>query len=137
MRGAGAWQGRGGPPPFAGRGPGTGVQRAGGARRRWGGRGVARCAGFPVRFGEGAGIVELNRGTRQTSTFGADRLKPHEGMDIVTRPRILVVGAGFAGVECVRRLERRLAPDEAELMLVTPMSYQLYLPLLPRSPPGS
>ncbi len=47
-----------------------------------------------------------------------------------------MVGAGFAGVECVRRLERRLTPGEAELTLVTPMSYQLYLPLLPRSPPG-
>lgn len=51
-------------------------------------------------------------------------------------PRILVVGAGFAGVECVRRLERRLAPGEAQITLVTPFSYQLYLPLLPKWPPG-
>ncbi|MEU0750805.1 NAD(P)/FAD-dependent oxidoreductase, partial [Streptomyces albogriseolus] len=57
-------------------------------------------------------------------------------MDTVTRPRILVVGAGFAGVECVRRLERRLTPGEAELTLVTPMSYQLYLPLLPQVASG-
>jgi len=57
-------------------------------------------------------------------------------MDTVTRPRILVVGAGFAGVECVRRLERRLAPDEADLTLVTPFSYQLYLPLLPQVASG-
>ncbi|MDJ0386211.1 NAD(P)/FAD-dependent oxidoreductase [Streptomyces sp. G-G2] len=52
------------------------------------------------------------------------------------RPRILVVGAGFGGVECVRRLERRLAPAEAELVLVTPTSYQLYLPLLPQVASG-
>ncbi|KUN89556.1 NADH dehydrogenase [Streptomyces bungoensis] len=57
-------------------------------------------------------------------------------MDTVTRPRILVVGAGFAGVECVRRLERKLAPDEADVTLVTPFAYQLYLPLLPQVASG-
>ncbi|MDI5967136.1 NAD(P)/FAD-dependent oxidoreductase [Streptantibioticus silvisoli] len=51
-------------------------------------------------------------------------------------PRILVVGAGFAGIACVRRLERRLAPGEAEISLVTPFSYQLYLPLLPQVASG-
>ncbi|MFE9401472.1 NAD(P)/FAD-dependent oxidoreductase [Streptomyces sp. NPDC006530] len=54
----------------------------------------------------------------------------------MARPRILVVGAGFAGVECVRRLERRLQPGEAEISLVTPFSYQLYLPLLPQVAAG-
>ncbi|MEU4656942.1 NAD(P)/FAD-dependent oxidoreductase [Streptomyces sp. NPDC023723] len=57
-------------------------------------------------------------------------------MDTVTRPRILVVGAGFAGVECVRRLERKLSPGEAEITLVTPFAYQLYLPLLPQVASG-
>lgn len=57
-------------------------------------------------------------------------------MDHVTRPRILVVGAGFAGVECVRRLERRLTPGEADVTLVTPFDYQLYLPLLPQVASG-
>ncbi|WP_406134763.1 NAD(P)/FAD-dependent oxidoreductase [Streptomyces sp. NBC_01089] len=52
------------------------------------------------------------------------------------RPRILVVGAGFAGVGCVRRLERQLAPGEAEIALVAPFSYQLYLPLLPQVASG-
>lgn len=47
-----------------------------------------------------------------------------------------MVGAGFAGVECVRRLERRLSPGEAELTLVTPFAYQLYLPLLPQVASG-
>jgi NADH dehydrogenase len=59
-----------------------------------------------------------------------------EGTNIVARPKILVVGAGFAGVECVRRLERRLAPGEADVCLVTPFSYQLYLPLLPQVASG-
>ncbi|MFJ2605641.1 NAD(P)/FAD-dependent oxidoreductase [Streptomyces sp. NPDC091279] len=54
----------------------------------------------------------------------------------MTRPRILVVGAGFAGVGCLRRLERRLAVDEADVTLVTPFSYQLYMPLLPQVASG-
>lgn len=54
----------------------------------------------------------------------------------MTRPRILVVGAGFAGVECVRRLERKLTPGEADLTLITPFSYQLYMPLLPQVAAG-
>lgn len=54
----------------------------------------------------------------------------------MARPTILVVGAGFAGVECVRRLERELSPSEAEILLVTPFSYQLYLPLLPQVASG-
>lgn len=51
-------------------------------------------------------------------------------------PRILVVGGGFAGVECVRRLERLLAPDEASITLVAARNYQLYLPLLPQVAAG-
>lgn len=47
-----------------------------------------------------------------------------------------MVGAGFAGVECVRRLERRLSPNEADVTLVTPFAYQLYLPLLPQVASG-
>ncbi|MFE9865953.1 NAD(P)/FAD-dependent oxidoreductase [Streptomyces sp. NPDC005506] len=54
----------------------------------------------------------------------------------MARPRILVVGAGFGGVECVRRLERALKPGEADIALVAPFSYQLYLPLLPQVASG-
>lgn len=46
------------------------------------------------------------------------------------------MGAGFAGVACLRRLERKLVPGEAEICLVTPFSYQLYLPLLPQVASG-
>ncbi|MEZ0088914.1 FAD-dependent oxidoreductase [Streptacidiphilus sp. EB129] len=52
------------------------------------------------------------------------------------RPRILVVGGGFAGVECARRLERKLVPGEADIALVAPFSYELYLPLLPQVAAG-
>ncbi|MDT9686848.1 FAD-dependent oxidoreductase [Streptomyces sp. P9(2023)] len=54
----------------------------------------------------------------------------------MTRPKILVVGAGFAGIACVRRLERRLATREAQVSLLSPFSYQLYLPLLPQVAAG-
>lgn len=54
----------------------------------------------------------------------------------MARPKILVVGAGFAGVGCVRRLERNLRQGEADVTLVTPFSYQLYLPLLPQVASG-
>lgn len=57
-------------------------------------------------------------------------------MTSVASPKILVVGGGFAGVECVRRLERRLSPAEAEITLITPSSFQLYLPLLPQVAAG-
>ena len=52
------------------------------------------------------------------------------------KPRIVVVGAGFAGLACVKRLERRLRPDQAHIMLVDPTSYSLYLPLLPQVASG-
>nr|WP_223190750.1 NAD(P)/FAD-dependent oxidoreductase [Streptomyces sp. TRM68416] len=48
----------------------------------------------------------------------------------------MVVGAGFAGVGCVRRLERKLSAREADVTLVTPFAYQLYLPLLPQVASG-
>ncbi|MFI9235350.1 NAD(P)/FAD-dependent oxidoreductase [Streptomyces sp. NPDC053079] len=54
----------------------------------------------------------------------------------MTRPRILIVGGGFAGVECARRLERTLTSDEALITLVAPFDYQLYLPLLPQVASG-
>lgn len=46
------------------------------------------------------------------------------------------MGAGFAGVGCVRRLERRIPPGRADITLVAPFSYQLYLPLLPQVASG-
>jgi NADH dehydrogenase len=54
----------------------------------------------------------------------------------MNRTRIVVVGAGFAGLACVRRLQRRLAPGQATITLVTPINHQLYLPLLPQVAAG-
>jgi NADH:ubiquinone reductase (H+-translocating) len=54
-------------------------------------------------------------------------------MQAVTRSptRVLVVGCGFGGYHAVRRLERRLSPEDAEITVVTPRDHLLYTPLLP------
>ncbi|MYY85345.1 MULTISPECIES: NAD(P)/FAD-dependent oxidoreductase [unclassified Streptomyces] len=51
-------------------------------------------------------------------------------------PRILIVGGGFAGMECAHKLEKKLSPHEAELRLISPTDHQLYLPLLPHVASG-
>ncbi len=54
----------------------------------------------------------------------------------MARPRVLIVGAGFAGFHCAQELERLLRPDEAELTLASPVDYMLYSPLLPQVAAG-
>jgi pyridine nucleotide-disulfide oxidoreductase len=54
----------------------------------------------------------------------------------MARPRVLIVGAGFAGFHGARELERLLRPDEAELVLASPVDYMLYSPLLPQVAAG-
>lgn len=51
------------------------------------------------------------------------------------RPRIVIVGAGFAGYECARTLSR-LAKGAAEIVLLNPHDYFLYVPLLPEVAAG-
>ena len=48
---------------------------------------------------------------------------------VPVRPRVIVVGAGFAGYHAARGLQEH-APD-AEIVLINPTDYFLYLPLLP------
>lgn len=50
--------------------------------------------------------------------------------------KIVIVGGGFAGVECARYLERHLKPEEAFIQLITPVAGLLYLPLLPQVASG-
>jgi NADH:ubiquinone reductase (H+-translocating) len=54
----------------------------------------------------------------------------------MARPRVLIVGAGFAGFHCARELERLLRPSEAALTLASPVDYMLYSPLLPQVAAG-
>ena len=48
----------------------------------------------------------------------------------MTKPRIVIVGAGFAGYHAATAL-RRLAHGRADITMVNPTDYFLYLPLLP------
>jgi len=48
----------------------------------------------------------------------------------MTPPRIVIVGGGFAGYHAARTLCRKL-PDQAEVVILNPRDYFLYLPLLP------
>lgn len=52
-------------------------------------------------------------------------------MTTMERPKMLIVGGGFAGIESARKLEKNLSVDEAEIRLVTAVNHQLHLPLLP------
>jgi len=51
------------------------------------------------------------------------------------RPRIVIVGAGFAGYHAAKTL-CRLARGRAEIVLVNPTDYFLYVPLLPEVATG-
>jgi NADH:ubiquinone reductase (H+-translocating) len=44
---------------------------------------------------------------------------------------VVVVGSGFTGFECARRLARRLRRTDIEITIISPVDYMLYTPLLP------
>ena len=50
--------------------------------------------------------------------------------------RIVVLGGGFAGVACARRLERKLRRDEAEIAIVSRDNFSLFTPMLPEVSSG-
>jgi NADH dehydrogenase len=50
--------------------------------------------------------------------------------------RILILGAGFAGVAVARSLERRLRADEAEITIVGRDNFTLFTPMLPEVSAG-
>ncbi|MCX5424869.1 FAD-dependent oxidoreductase [Streptomyces sp. NBC_00078] len=53
----------------------------------------------------------------------------------MSRPRIVIVGAGFAGYRTARTLSR-LVRHKADITLLNPTDYFLYLPLLPQVAAG-
>src|SRR5690348_14030684 len=53
----------------------------------------------------------------------------------MARPRIVIVGAGFAGYHAARTLSR-LARGRADIVVLNPTDYSLYLPLLPEVAAG-
>jgi NADH:quinone reductase (non-electrogenic) len=54
---------------------------------------------------------------------------------VTDRPRVVVVGGGFAGFHAARSLSKRLG-DHAEIVLISSTDYFLYLPLLPEVAAG-
>ncbi|MFD1524551.1 NAD(P)/FAD-dependent oxidoreductase [Pseudonocardia yunnanensis] len=55
----------------------------------------------------------------------------------MNRSRVVIIGAGFAGYDAARSLTRALPPDSGvEIVLVNPVDYFLYLPLLPEVAAG-
>jgi NADH dehydrogenase len=50
-------------------------------------------------------------------------------MSLVTS--VVVVGSGFTGFECARRLARRLRKTDVDVTIISPVDYMLYTPLLP------
>jgi NADH dehydrogenase len=44
---------------------------------------------------------------------------------------VVIVGSGFTGFECARRLARRLRRSDVEVTIISPVDYMLYTPLLP------
>ncbi|MDH6624589.1 hypothetical protein M2271_002393 [Streptomyces sp. LBL] len=53
----------------------------------------------------------------------------------MSRPRIVLVGAGFAGYRTARELSR-MSRGKADITLLNPTDYFLYLPLLPQVAAG-
>jgi NADH:ubiquinone reductase (H+-translocating) len=51
------------------------------------------------------------------------------------RPRVVIVGGGFAGHTAARSLAKRIG-DAAEIVIINPTDYFLYLPLLPEVAAG-
>jgi NADH dehydrogenase len=50
-------------------------------------------------------------------------------MEMVTS--VVIVGSGFTGFECARRLARRLRKTDVDVTIISPVDYMLYTPLLP------
>jgi NADH dehydrogenase len=50
-------------------------------------------------------------------------------METVTS--VVIVGSGFTGFECARRLGRRLRKSDVDVTIISPVDYMLYTPLLP------
>jgi len=59
-------------------------------------------------------------------------------MSDTSRPaRIVILGGGFGGIAVARRLERRLRPDEAHIVLIGRDNYSLFTPMLPEVSSGA
>jgi NADH dehydrogenase len=76
-------------------------------------------------------LPESHAGKRpQTRPTGTGLQSPPDGYkDMVTS--VVIVGSGFTGFECARRLARRLRKTDVDITIISPVDYMLYTPLLP------
>lgn len=51
--------------------------------------------------------------------------------------RIVILGGGFAGIAVAQRLEKRLRPEEAEIVLIGRENFSLFTPMLPEVSSGT
>ena len=54
-----------------------------------------------------------------------------------SKPRIVILGGGFAGAYCAQALERKLRADQAEVVLIDRNNYFIFYPLLVEAGTGS
>jgi NADH:ubiquinone reductase (H+-translocating) len=81
------------------------------------------------------GIIKVRSGLRRRQTVG---VKKGLGMKEHRRKRIVILGAGFAGVYTARHLERLLGrKDDFEIILVNKENYFVFQPMLPEVISGS
>lgn len=69
------------------------------------------------------------------STYGHGSDDTDETDGATQRPRVVVIGGGFAGFQAARSLAKVMG-DDVDLLLVSPTNYFLYLPLLPEVAAG-
>jgi NADH dehydrogenase len=83
---------------------------------------------MPSAAWSGGNMSALSKDTSETNGAGQQpgALSPHPGGAAVTRPRVLVVGAGFAGMN----VARRLVGKGVQLTLIDRHNYHLFQPLL-------
>jgi NADH dehydrogenase len=87
----------------------------------------AMRVGYPNREQRNGGA---DAGSLLTILAGIGLCVPSNGyMDVVTS--VVVVGSGFTGFECARRLARRLRKTDVDVTIISPVDYMLYTPLLP------
>src|SRR3954452_6599956 len=109
-------------------------------RARNGGRAILReCPGLAARPGVGytlrmAGGIAPRRELPERHLVAAWPCVARGGEGGVMGARVVIVGGGFAGAGLARRLEK--VATDADIRLVCPDDYMLYLPLLPQVAAG-
>jgi NADH dehydrogenase len=77
--------------------------------------------------------------TEVPGSIGRKTVRPAGAIGLCTDSRgykgtvtsVVVVGSGFTGFECARRLARRLRRTDVDVTIISPIDYMLYTPLLP------